>query len=263
MKWLAEAPSNIALIKYMGKRMGENNVPCNSSLSYTLTQLNSFVELEPHASKEDIWEPLTLPGVDDLFSLTAAEQQRFLQHFAFLKKHFNYEGGFIVRSCNNFPQSSGLASSASSFAALTLTAVRSLAELNQQEVPSMADIAALSRVGSGSSCRSLFAPWALWNSEGAHAIELPYPELIHQVILIDHHAKAVSSSDAHQRVTSSQHFEGRPERAEDNLQALLSAFNEKNWRAAYEIVWREFQDMHHLFETSRRCTVNFSSTPQT
>ena len=37
MEWFAKAPSNIALIKYMGKKDAELNLPMNSSLSYTLS----------------------------------------------------------------------------------------------------------------------------------------------------------------------------------------------------------------------------------
>ena len=46
MHWLAQAPSNIALIKYMGKKDENSNLPDNSSLSYTLNNLLSTVKLE-------------------------------------------------------------------------------------------------------------------------------------------------------------------------------------------------------------------------
>ena len=110
MEWFAQAPSNIALIKYMGKKDIENNIPINSSLSYTLNNLLSSVMLETHPGKKDFWEPLDTPG-SLKFVLSNDAQDRFLRHLARLKAQVNYSGAFIVRSSNNFPHSSGLASS--------------------------------------------------------------------------------------------------------------------------------------------------------
>jgi diphosphomevalonate decarboxylase len=246
MQWFAQAPANIALIKYMGKKDTELNLPDNSSLSYTLNNLLSSVVLEKQAGKKDFWEPLSIPGGAS-FSLSVKAQQRFLQHLSRIKAHFNYDGAFIVRSSNNFPQGSGLASSASSFAALTLCAVRAICELKQIPLPPVSTQAHLSRLGSGSSCRSFFSPWALWQGNKVDAIELPYSQLIHQVVIISHEEKQVSSSEAHQRVKSSYQYPTRSQRATDNLIVLLEALRTKDWHSAYQICWREFQDMHHLF----------------
>jgi len=249
MKWFATAPSNIALIKYMGKSDSALNIPSNGSLSYTLPELESFVALEQSHLPADRWEPLDMPGSIQ-FTLSAAAQARFLAHFSFLKRQFNYEGNFIVRSCNNFPIASGLASSASSFAALTKAAVRALTELTGQPEPSLEAQAALSRQGSGSSCRSFFTPWALWQGENTHPIDLPYPHLIHHVVLVNKHEKTISSREAHERVKTSPLFASRPERAEKNLQQLQLAIRDQQWQQAYQIIWNDFMDMHQLFATA-------------
>lgn len=253
-QWLAHAPANIALIKYMGKDDQAKNLPANPSLSFTLNQLKSSVSLEAHPGKQDFWEPLEIPGIDS-FVLYQDGQHRFLKHLAFLKQNFSYTGGFIVRSNNNFPQSTGLASSASSFAALTQCAVEALCELTQQPMPAVEAIAALSRHGSGSSCRSFFSPWALWENDTVKSIDLPYKDLHHEVILVDHQIKAVSSSKAHELVKTSPLYASRPERAKQNLDDLLIALRAKNWANAYDICWHEFQDMHKLFTT---CEHSFS-----
>ena len=39
MRWLVQAPANIALIKYMGKKDENSNLPDNASLSFTLNNL--------------------------------------------------------------------------------------------------------------------------------------------------------------------------------------------------------------------------------
>ncbi|KTC95004.1 diphosphomevalonate decarboxylase [Legionella feeleii] len=251
MQWFAQAPANIALIKYMGKKDNEKNIPDNPSLSYTLNNLLSSVVLESHSGKKDFWEPLDTPGATP-FVLSPLGQQRFLEHLARVKAYFGYKGAFIVRSTNNFPHSSGLASSASSFAALTKCAVLALSELSKKPLLSVEEQAQLSRLGSGSSCRSFFSPWALWEGETVEAINLPYTELIHQVIVISHDEKPVPSSEAHVRVKSSSHYTTRCQRATENLKVLRHALETQDWPSAYQICWREFQDMHQLFTSCKQ-----------
>lgn len=250
-QWLGQAPSNIALIKYMGKSDSRQNRPTNASLSYTLTNLCTHVELEVLGQGPDRWAPL--PGYFDI-QLSEKGQERFLRHLRVLKEKFAFSGSFRVRSANNFPSDCGLASSASSFAALTLTATSALTDLTGRPSLAISELADLSRQGSGSSCRSLFAPWAIWDGEGARALELPIANLIHQVILVEDGRKSVSSSEAHLRVASSLNFSGRPQRAEERLQRLLQSLRagpSSEWREAMETCWAEFWDMHALFETSR------------
>lgn len=250
-QWFAQAPSNIALIKYMGKKDEETNLPENPSLSYTLNNLLSSVMLESHTGKKDLWEPLEIPG-GNVFTLSTSAQERYLKHLGFLKQHFSYQGCFIVRSTNNFPQGSGLASSASSFAALTKCGCLALAELKSKPVADITEQAQLSRIGSGSSCRSFFNPWALWQESEVKRIDLPYTKLEHQVIVISHEEKEVSSSEAHRRVLTSPQFKTRGQRASDNLKVLLTALQTEDWSSAYQIAWREFHDMHNLFSTAEQ-----------
>lgn len=246
--WLAQAPANIALIKYMGKSDENSNLPANSSLSYTLNNLLSTVKLEQYPGKKDIWEPLIIPGGAD-FNLSAAGQKRYIDHMVRIKDLFHYQGGFLIQSSNNFPHSSGLASSASSFAALTKCAVLALSELTKKAMPSVDEQAQISRLGSGSSCRSFYSPWALWKKDKVTAIDLPYKKLLHHVIVISNQEKKVSSSEAHRRVKSSSFYNPRIQKAEEDLKLLLNAFMSEDWSSIYEICWREFQEMHHLFSS--------------
>lgn len=251
MFWFAQAPANIALIKYMGKKDENSNLPDNSSLSYTLNNLLSTVRLELLPTKKDMWEPLNIPGSTE-FSLSIEAQKRFIDHLLRVKGYFGYTGGFLIQSSNNFPHSSGMASSASSFAALTKCAVLALSELTEQKIPTIDEQARLSRLGSGSSCRSFYSPWALWSEDTVKAIDLPYKNLIHQVVVISNEQKKISSSDAHKRVKTSVFYKTRPQRAEENLKLLLNAFESEDWASIYQICWNEFQDMHHLFSTAEQ-----------
>jgi diphosphomevalonate decarboxylase len=249
VKISASAPSNIALIKYMGKTSSSSNLPANSSLSYTLTNLRSFVEITPHEAASDSWELLTGPNLLP-FEMSENGQARYLRHFGFLKRELGIEGNFLIRSANNFPSDCGLASSASSFAALTLAVAR-LAEEQEQDARDLFELADLSRRGSGSSCRSFFGPWVLWDTSGVRPLEFSMGPLQHAVIVVESKKKSVSSSEAHQRVATSSLFQNRPQRAEERLAKLLVALRHADWKGAFELTWAEFWDMHALFETSK------------
>lgn len=245
---LAQAPSNIALIKYMGKTPGQGNRPTNSSLSYTLNNLLSFVRWTRIDEDQDRWMPLLGPQYSEMH-LSDKGKARFLKHFEFLKKELQIEGSFLIESANQFPSDCGLASSASSFAALTRAAAQ-IAKVQRGLDASGLMLADLSRQGSGSSCRSFFSPWSLWDADGARKLELPLSDLIHQVVLVEKDKKQVSSSEAHKLVFTSDLFPGRPERAENRLLKLVQALKTEEWDRAFQITWAEFWDMHALFETS-------------
>ena len=158
--------------------------------------------------------------------------QRFLSHFGFLKQSLKIPGFFSIQSANNFPADCGLASSASSFAALTNAALALGKDLSVEKdwVESLLpeQKAEFSRRGSGSSCRSFFEPLCLWTVRGVEKVEIPRSEWLHSVVVVEAGKKMVSSSEAHQRVTSSQLFKGRPERAELRLKALIESLQMQN-----------------------------------
>ncbi len=249
------APSNIALIKYMGKQNSKSNLPTNASLSYTLEKLRTTVVLEEVSSSQDEWIPLS---GEDFFKIELSEKgkEKFLSHLQRMKTNLQLSGFYRVASANNFPSDAGLASSASSFAALTLACYDMKRQKNPSINISMEKLAELSRQGSGSSCRSFFSPWSIWDQQGAREISLPIQNLHHFVLVYESRAKKVSSSEAHLRVLSSPFFakdsSGLPrvERAEKRLEQLIHSFQERHWEKSFEICWDEFWDMHELFHTS-------------
>lgn len=247
--WFAEAPSNIALIKYMGKSNG--NIPYNSSLSFTLDKLISRVEMTEIDGSEDKFEPLDMVGFLEL-DITDKEIERFKKHLYFLKNFFNCDRHFLIRSGNNFPNDVGIASSASSFAALTKCVVEAMIDLGYTDRLSLTKMSELSRYGSGSSCRSFFAPWAIWENEHAEKIDLPFDDLEHTLCLVDSSKKRISSSLAHELVKSSLLFEDRNKRANIRIKELINAMRHKDWESMFHIIWADFFDMHALFETCDR-----------
>lgn len=235
------APSNIALIKYMGKKDATLNIPSNPSLSYTSPTWYTDVWLSPHTT--DCWAPKDADGL----MLSEQQQQRYLKHWAFLKAKLGIEKHYQIQSDNNFPAHCGLASSASSFAALTAAAALS----TEQDTLDWQAIANLSRQGSGSSCRSFFGPWVLWDHPHINNIPGPLDELIHHVILIDDAPKKASSSKAHACITSSPHYPARHNAVQRRLEALLNSFEHQDWGKSFQLIWDEFIQMHQLFETAK------------
>lgn len=141
----AVARSNIALSKYWGKSALAGNVPAVPSLSVTLSSLVTTTEVafvEGAGADE-----LTLDGN----RVEPAGFTKAARLFDEVRASAGREGHFIASSHNDFPTASGLASSASGFAALAIAAVRAAgAPLDD------AAISRLARRASASAARSVF-----------------------------------------------------------------------------------------------------------
>jgi diphosphomevalonate decarboxylase len=103
----AIAHPNIALVKYWGKADGPGNVPATPSLSLTLSGFRSQTAVSARAGKDD---EIVLNGEQK----ADAKIARWLE---LLRESFELPP-VTIESENNFPTASGLASSASGFAAL-------------------------------------------------------------------------------------------------------------------------------------------------
>lgn len=245
------APSNIAIIKYMGKTSAQQNLPTNPSISYTLNHLRSFVTLSETDASADQWEPLTGPGLLPI-ELSEKGRAKFLNHLKRIKDLWNVKQNFVIRSSNNFPSDCGIASSSSSFAALTFAGVGECERLSPKASSGdLLSMSKISRLGSGSSCRSFFEPWAVWETDGARPWSSSFSQLHHTVMLLDSEKKEVSSSDAHVRVTSSPLFTQRLINVKNRLAQIEKANVDKDWNTFCALSFEEFEEMHQLFETSQ------------
>ncbi len=241
-------PSNIALIKYMGKTDHKQNAATNGSCSMTLDGFRSTVEIRANDnSASDNWEALETD-----YPLPVGVGNRFLSFFHKLKTNESLaDQTFTIRSGNNFPSDCGLASSASSFAALTMAAECCFADLKDRSVRAPEELANISRTGSGSSCRSFFAPWCLWEGESITAMDSKMPALMDFVLVCGSKHKAVSSSEAHRRVATSPLMDSRMERISDRLARSRSAIAEGDYNTVCEVAWEDMWEMHSLFHTSQ------------
>ncbi len=242
-QWQASSPSNIALIKYMGKKDHTKNIPTNPSLSWTLAHLRTEAVLEEASA--DSWSPLVS---DYPFAMSEKGREKYLNHLNRMKDFFDIKQCFQVQSANNFPADCGIASSASSFAALTEVCCQAFSEMTGQKI-TVEEKAMLSALGSGSSCRSFMDGLVVWDENGVRNYPSDNLQLNHMVVLVGSGAKKVSSSEAHKRVASSDLFVGRVERSLLRLKKVQAALQKDQWQHLYETLWSEFWDMHALFET--------------
>lgn len=267
---LARAPSNIAIVKYMGKVPGAQNLPENPSVSLTLDQLCSYVEIAPLDGPEDRFENQAPPSLELMApELSPAGAAKFLGHVARFRAEsrtlsgrsgvaFRSVGGSVsIRSANTFPHSAGIASSASSFAALSLALFAFFAEDRSEfarrweEDESLREaVAEFSRTGSGSSCRSLMGPWVSWEGSQARRLHCKLPRLVDLVLIAGTEPKAVGSSEAHSRVKTSPHWQGRVERATRRHGRAIQAIEEGDLDSLAQVAFADFRDMHDLFHTS-------------
>jgi diphosphomevalonate decarboxylase len=145
MKATARASPNIALVKYWGKRDLELNLPAAGSLSLTLSGLSTAAEVELLGDR----------GPDDVEvdgrPAPPAAARRVSAFLDLVRERTGRRERARVRTQSDFPAGAGLASSASTFAALALAATRAAGlALDPPE------LSALARRGSGSAARSIF-----------------------------------------------------------------------------------------------------------
>jgi diphosphomevalonate decarboxylase len=157
---------------------------------------------------------------------------------------------FEIRSGNNFPSDCGLASSASSFAALTMAADKCFSAILKRPTKAPLELARISKTGSGSSCRSFFGPWCAWEEEEIFAVESKLENLVDVVVALTREAKKISSSDAHRRVASSPLMDRRAERALARQAIVKKALLNGDFKLLAETAWADSWDMHSMFHTS-------------
>lgn len=145
MKAVAVAHPNIALVKYWGKQRAPGNYPAVPSLSVTLAGLATRTEVSFEDGLER--DELMLGGAP----ATEAARARASELLERVRARSGERRFARVVSVNDFPTASGLASSASGFAALAVAAVRA-AGLDWDAARS----SDLARRSSASAARSLF-----------------------------------------------------------------------------------------------------------
>ncbi len=257
------SPSNIALIKYWGKRNFQ--LPQNPSLSFTLDK--SYTETKIEYSFQDKnrvsfdfkFEDKSYPEFE---KKTASFLERLTAFLPFVKSlHLS------VSSMNSFPHSAGIASSASSFSALALC----LLNIENDLFGTLSDEKAffekasfMARLGSGSASRSVYPDFAVWGKnekiEGSSdEIAVPYKlkvdtifeELQDSILITSDEKKKISSTMGHSLMNAHPFATARYEQAVNNLGDLIKAFKAGDEQSFINIVENEAMTLHALMMSSK------------
>ncbi|MEM9292751.1 MAG: diphosphomevalonate decarboxylase [Acidobacteriota bacterium] len=266
MKYTASAPSNIAFIKYWGALDLERVVPHHPSISMTLEQCRSTttVEFRPGDEGESVIELRSDDGV--LSPAPPAFTTRISAHLERLRSAAGAEGSFRVATHNSFPAAAGIASSASGFAALTLSTAGALGlPLDADESSRWAR-----RSGSGSATRSVLGGYVQWpapdwtpelslsgtgdDEASNRAVQLATAEhwpLANCIALVETGPKEVSSLQGHNLTTTSPHFRRRLELMAPRLERCRRAIEGRDLEALIEVVEEDAVDLHLIAMSSQ------------
>ena len=237
----AFAPTNIALIKYWGKRDQELMLPTTNSLSITLPDWGATTTV---SLSENNFDSLHLN--DTQVKRNSSFYERTIAFLNLIRPEQNVY--YDIKTILNIPFSAGLASSACGFAALTLA----FNDLYRWQL-SQTKLSLLSRLGSGSACRSLWPGFVEWQkgtrADGldSHGMPLPYtwPELRIGLIILDESAKVHSSTQAMQHtVETSILYESWPKKVEHDLHQIIQAIEQKNFTLFGSVIESNALTMH-------------------
>lgn len=259
------SPSNIALVKYWGKKTGVQ-IPANASISFTLEHCyseTSVTLVEKESKSKDVELRFYFDGKENM-----AFRLRMLKFFDTLAKDFPLlqQYGLFIHSTNSFPHSSGIASSASAMSALSLCLCDLQAQLDKSK-PSkdkfLQKASFYSRLGSGSASRSIYPGAAEWGktkyvkgSSDDHAI--PFEKNLHKVfknyqdtiLIADSAEKKVSSRLGHSLMKTNPFAKTRYEQANRNVKELAEALKKGDLEKFGHIVEQEAMTLHALMMAS-------------
>lgn len=256
-----QSPSNIALVKYWGKK--GKQLPANPSISFSLDQ--SLTETSLYATYDEKQEGVSLDFYFEKEKNKAFEEKLLLylqgavSEFPWLR---NYH--LDIHSSNTFPHSSGIASSASAFSALALCLCSIHEQVTGKTIKDFFRLASYwARIGSGSACRSVYGGYNLWgkipvlsNSSDEYAVNID--DKIHDafsgfndtVLIIEKGKKAVSSTKGHALLKENPFAETRYKKGFDHTSQLLEILEKGEINDFISLVESEALMLHALMMTS-------------
>lgn len=254
------APSNIAFVKYWGKKGVQE--PLNSNLSGTLDKCRTNTSIIFEKGEFDV--TLFFHGErNETFEkkVRAKLAKTISNEFPSL---LNYK--LTIHSENTFPHSCGIASSASFYASLSLCLTEFEFELSSRSIYGESDCFSTdflerasfyARLGSGSACRSLFPGVATWEFESpayAKCLEIKndnLKEIDDFICLVDSSEKSVSSTLGHSMMNDHPYKDLRINQANQNFSACVTALQYGDWNSFIQVVEEEANSLHALMMTSR------------
>ena len=236
------AHTNIALIKYWGKRNEALFLPETSSLSLTLDAF--YTDTQVIFSPELKEDTFYLNG-----QLQTQQATQKVTQFVNLFRHkADRRVPFLIESYNHVPTAAGLASSASAFAALS-AACNAALELNMEPT----ELSTYARRGSGSATRSLFGGFVEWhrgfddNSESSYAEPFDPADwdVAMLVVMVNQQEKDLSSREGMELTRrTSPFYQLWPQEVEKDLQTIKEAIRRQDFETMGEVAEHNAMKMH-------------------
>ena len=243
MKATAKAHTNIALIKYWGKRDEKLFLPTNSSLSITLDRFYTVTTVE--FSESFTGDRFYLNG-EKMNDKETQKVSRFLDLVRGLAGKNIYA---TVDSINHVPTAAGFASSASGYCALAGAACKALGlEVSEKELSRIA------RQGSGSASRSVYGGFVEWqmgekeDGSDSHAVPILPPDAWDLSILsvvLNTKKKKISSREGMKRtVETSCFYDGWLKTVPVDLKEAKEAIADRDFTKLGQVLERNALKMH-------------------
>lgn len=250
LKATAIANSNIALVKYWGKRDERLLLPANSSISVTLDDLYTTTTVEFGGKRRA--DRIQLDGRE----LLGEERTRVVRHLDLVRKLAGIKGKARVESKNNFPTAAGLASSASGFCALSLAASAAAGMGLDAR-----NLSILSRLGSGSASRSVYGGFVEWvkghQRDGSDSCAVQLADETHwkdfrlvTTIVTSTKKKISSRAGMRETVKTSPLYKTWLETIDPDLKAIRKGIRQRNLTQVGEIAEVNCLKMHATMMTT-------------
>lgn len=244
MEAIAKAHTNIALIKYWGKRNDELILPTNNSLSVTLDGF--YTETKVAFDKNLTKDEFILDGKE----VTGVAYDRVANYLNLIREYGKLGNLYArVDSTNAVPTAAGFASSASGFAALAAAATKA-ANLNV----SNDELSKLTRQGSGSACRSIYGGFVEWekgskdDGTDSYAVEIAPQEhwdIRVAAVVLNETEKEISSREGMKRtVDTSEFYEGWLSGIPADLTEIKAGIKEKDFNRVGAVAEANCLKMH-------------------
>ncbi len=242
----AIAHPNIALIKYWGNKNQILRIPVNGSISFNLDSL--FTKTQIRFDSDFSSDTLFINGHET----TGSGLERVVSFLNIVRKLAGKRLNAKIESENNFPVGTGIASSASAFAALSLAASNALGmDLSEKE------LSCLARRGSGSASRSVPGGYVEWYPGAKHIDS--YAESIAPaghwdlvdlvaVVALDH--KKVGSTAGHELADTSPFQITRTKDTYRRLDIVRNAIKNCDFQAMADMIELDSNMMHAVMMTS-------------
>lgn len=248
------APSNIALLKYWGKIHGQFAI--NPSLSFTLSNAETLLSYS-YTKRDDrkiVIQSLMFEGKphEDFKNKLEIKFESL-----FSKIEYPFGCDLFLETENTFPHSSGIASSASSMAAMAKMFAAIFKISSDNIVSSMA------RELSGSACRSINYGWHFWGeskfyleSNQQHAVNITkfvhpgFHNLQDWIFICSNNVKGLSSSDGHKLMENHRFLSQRIQSTQSRLEKFVRLLKVTPNLDFFELVEEEALELHALMMTS-------------